>query len=164
MTTLTRAAAEKSAQIRYCRFTVDDQKFHADDATDIGPHVRLRTIGLPEIESYERVPYDEKGEFQSSRLPLRRRKLIQLAWVDNDGEPVYSHAEIGKMQMGGDFATMLFNAAVKFTGIDSSERVTIADAKKNSEPTDDSETPIGSALNSESMIPSGGIKTPTPTS
>lgn len=142
--TLTRQQLTQSSVRRFARVTIDDGVIHDDQASDLADHVRIQTITMPEVDDYEAIVYDSKGKYQPARVPLRRKKLLQLCLVDNDGVRLYADNEVAKVDMCGGLGRTIFAACVQFTGIDR-DVISVADAKKNSSPTPDSETPTASA-------------------
>ncbi len=106
-TTLTREALSRTADRRYKHETLSN-----------GMVARIQSITEEEKSAYEAIAYDAEGKFQTARMRLRRRKLLQLCLVDDDGNRIYEPKDVPSMVMDGGIASELFDACVEHCGID----------------------------------------------
>ena len=144
MQTITADGLAKTAERRYLIVQIG-----------AGLSARIQSIDEVERSAYEAIAYDDKGAFQIARLKLRRRKLLQLCLVDDEGNRLFQPSDLPKMKMDAGVAGKIFHAAQEHCGLDD-ERLDIEDAKKNSELMDDSEESSESVSEPESSTSSSG--------
>ena len=131
-TTLTREKLTRSADRRY--------KYETLSNRDVA---RIQSITEEEKSAYEAIAYDSEGKFQVSRMRLRRRKLLQLCLVDDDGKRLYQPDEVPTMKMDGGIASELFDLCVDHCGLEQGDRT--SEKKTVSPPTGDSDLSSDSA-------------------
>jgi hypothetical protein len=148
-TTLTREALAKTAERRYRLYTCKN-----------GLVARIQSITEEEKSAYEAIAYDNEGKFQTARMRLRRRKLLQLCLVDDNGKQLFTPQDVPGMKMDGGIASELFDVCVEHCGL--GEASSIAEKKTGSAATGDLDLSSDSASSSESTTLSTGSTTSTP--
>lgn len=150
-TTLTREALTRSAERRYAYHTLKN-----------GLVARLQSITEEEKSAYEAIAYDADGKFQTARMKLRRRKLLQLCLVDDNGHQLYTPQDVPKMVMDGGIASELFDLCIDHCGL--GEDSSGAEKKNGSAATGDSDSSSDSVSPSASTTPSTGSTPSAPKS
>ncbi len=135
-TTITRESLQATAKRRILPFTLSN-----------GMTGRVQSLLEDELSAYEAIAYDETGKFQTARLKLRRKKLIQLCLIDDTGARLFAAKEVPQIQLDAGVAQELFAICSKHCGLDKLDKVAEEiDAKK------DSSDPIGDADSSSDSV------------
>ena len=133
MTTITRQTLENSKQRRAEYYPVGD-----------GQQVRLQSLTETERADFDTFAYDDDGKWSRDLAKLRRRKLIQLTMIGDDGKRQYEPTELDAMgTVDGGLTETIYQAAVKHTRVFGLNEEEDDDQKKGSP---ESETVTDSAL------------------
>lgn len=130
-TKITREALQATAKRRIKEITLSN-----------GLTGRIQSLFEDELSAYEAIAYDEKGQFQTARLRLRRRKLIQLCLIDDNGNRLYAPKEVTEIKLDGGVAKELFALCLTHCGLDEAEKASgdIDTKKDNSDPIGDADS------------------------